>query len=204
MQEVYYIDGYNMLFRLLHGNEDLKTQRELLLKDLQTKSLALNLSLTIVFDSHYQKDISTKSHLNNLEIIYTAKGETADEYIFQMLKDASHPKNYTIVTSDKKLAWLCRRRLARTETVEEFIVWINRRYKNTIKRKAETSDKKDNPPELKKIQKKEAKIKEQPKSDFEYWLNAFENPFEKKENKPKSDLEYWLKAFENRSENSDS
>lgn len=127
----YYIDGYNMLFHILHSAEDLKTQREFLIHDLHVKSSALNLPLALVFDSHYQKDDnSTRSHLDNLEIIYTSKGETADEYILHMLKDVTQPSNYIIVTSDKKLAWLCRRRFAKTQDIEEFISLLNRRYKN--------------------------------------------------------------------------
>ena len=55
-----------------------------------------------------------------LKIIYTAVNETADDYILQELKEASKPSQHIVVTSDKKLAWLCRRGLANTEDVNEF------------------------------------------------------------------------------------
>lgn len=129
----YYIDGYNLLFRILHKGDDLKKQRELLIQDLKQKILLTGLDATLVFDSQYQQDEGTRTHLNNLEIVFTAAGETADEFILQELKESKTPAKHTVVTSDKKLSWLCRRRLANTESVEDFISWLNKRYKNKLR-----------------------------------------------------------------------
>lgn len=128
----YYIDGYNMLFRLLHAGDDLRSQRQELIQDLQLKVNLLQLEVTLVFDSHYQPDEGSRSHLGALEIVFTPLGETADEYILQELKELRSPSDYTVVTSDKKLAWLCRRRLAKTESIDDFITWLNKRYKNRL------------------------------------------------------------------------
>ncbi len=129
----YYIDGYNMLFRLLHAGDDLRTQRQELVRDLQLKVNLIKLEATLVFDSHYQPDEGSRSHLDMLEIVFTPLGETADEYIVQELKEIHSPANVTVVTSDKKLAWLCRRRLAKTESVEDFVTWLNKRYRNKLR-----------------------------------------------------------------------
>lgn len=129
----YYIDGYNLLFRFLHAGDDLRTQREQIVQDLQVKVNLLQLQATVVFDSHFQPDEGSRSHLDHLEIIFTAQGETADEFILQELKEISSPAHHTVITSDKKLAWLCRRRLAQTESVEEFSAWLNKRYKNRLR-----------------------------------------------------------------------
>lgn len=129
----YYIDGYNLLFRVLRAGDDLKTQREEILQDLEIKVNLLELDVSIVFDSQYQISESTRSHRHRLEILFTETGQTADEYILQALKESKAPSQHIVVTSDKKLAWLSRRRFAKTESVEEFISWLNKRYKNRLK-----------------------------------------------------------------------
>jgi uncharacterized protein len=137
----YFIDGYNLLFRVLQGGENLQQERQQLIKELERKLSLLKLPAVIVFDSQYQPDEGSVTHLKWLEIIFTAQGETADEYILQRLKDTSnssqaHSKQTCVVTSDKKLAWLCRKRLAKVESVEEFTALLNRRVKNKQKEKA--------------------------------------------------------------------
>ncbi len=129
----YFIDGYNMLFRLVHSNDDLQTQRESFIYDLNKKISLLKLDVSIVFDSTFQIGDRSRSHYDALEILFSAEGETADEYILDELKNHLHPQQETIVTSDKKLAWRARNRLAHTESVEDFIFWLNRSYKNKSK-----------------------------------------------------------------------
>lgn len=132
----YYIDGYNLLFRMLRASdEDLQTQREMVIQDLNKKIQILQLDITLVFDAQYQFGDTTRSHLNYLEILFTSKGETADDFIINELKSTDSPRQETVVTSDKKLAWRARRKHAHTESVEEFLEWLNRRYKNVKKQK---------------------------------------------------------------------
>ena len=128
----YFIDGYNLLFRVLKSGDNLKSKREEITKNLETKIDILKLDCTLVFDSHYQEDDSTRSHYKSLEIVFTATGQTADEYILTELKQSKNPTQHTVITSDKILARLCRMRLSKTESVEEFLCWLNKRYKNKI------------------------------------------------------------------------
>jgi predicted RNA-binding protein with PIN domain len=130
----YYIDGYNLLFRFLKAGEAMQKQREDITLDIERMLGVLNIDATLVFDSHYQEDENTRSHFKSLEIIFTSKGETADEYILQELKESHSPANHTVVTSDKKLAHLCQLRLGKTLSVDEFLNWIRKRYKNKLKR----------------------------------------------------------------------
>jgi uncharacterized protein len=139
----YFIDGYNMLFRLLHDNENLQSQRESIIYDLNKKISLIKLDVSVVFDSRFQIGGRSRSHYDNLEILFSAEGETADEYILDEIKNASQPQQETVVTSDKKLAWQVRGGLAHTESVEEFILWLNRSYKNKLRQ-----IKKDKPPPL--------------------------------------------------------
>lgn len=131
----YYIDGYNLLFRVLRAGDDVRKQREEITVDIERKVNLLELDATLVFDSHYQEDDNTKSHFNSLEIIFTSTGETADEFILQELKESQNPSQHTVVTSDKKLARLCQLRLAKTESVDEFLAWIGKRYRNKLRQK---------------------------------------------------------------------
>lgn len=183
----YYIDGYNLLFRILRAGDDVRKQREQITLDIERKVSLLGLDITLVFDSHYQEDDSTRSHLNSLEIVFTAAGETADEYILQELKECSNPTQHTVVTSDKKLARLCQLRLGKTESVDEFLAWIGKRYKNKLRQKK-------NPP-LQQIvllvpvePPKPAPIaivtpisSDSPQNCFDYYLSTFEKEFSSKE-----------------------
>jgi predicted RNA-binding protein with PIN domain len=129
----YFIDGYNLLFRLIHDNRDLQSQREAIIHDLNQKISLLKLNASIVFDAAFQIGERTRSHYDALEILFTGEGETADEYIVDEIKNSLHPQQETVVTSDKKLAWRVRNRSAHTESVEEFILWLNRSYKNKLR-----------------------------------------------------------------------
>lgn len=136
----YYIDGYNMLFRLLRsslGADDLQAQREQIIQDINKKAALANIDVTIVFDSTYQAGDRAKSHFDFIEILFSAEGETADEFIIDELKDCLHAYQETVVTSDKKLSWRARRKNAHTQTVEEFYVWLNKVYKNKSRSKKE-------------------------------------------------------------------
>jgi predicted RNA-binding protein with PIN domain len=221
----YYIDGYNLLFRILKAGDDVRKQREELTFELEKKIHLLEINATLVFDSHYQEDASTRSHYKSLEIVFTAQNETADEFILQQLKESNNPSHHTVVTSDKKLAHLCRLRLGKTETVDEFLAWIGKRYKNKQRQKRLQISK---PPELKKTVETEVKpsaptppaSQDSAENCFDYYLDTFEKEFQQMEppipkqvaqepKKPKvknrplskedaqlSDWERWQKAFE--------
>ncbi|MFQ5444883.1 MAG: NYN domain-containing protein, partial [Nitrospinales bacterium] len=131
----YLVDGYNLMFRVLHAGDDLQAQREEIILDLNEKIQVLHLDVLIVFDAQYQYGRGSRSHLNYLEICFTDKGETADDFIIHKLKSTENPKQITVVTSDNKLGWRARRCLAKTETVEIFLTWLNKRYQNRIRQR---------------------------------------------------------------------
>lgn len=198
----YYIDGYNLMFRVVRAGDDLQSQRIKIIKDLNAKVHLLQIEATIVFDAQYQLGETSRTHFKDLEIFFTAEGETADEYILRHIKGVSHPENCTVVTSDKRLAWAVRRRLAKTESVEEFLGWLNKRFFNKIRHLKEKEELK--PPKAlhlpKKPVKRKKEIKEDPEDRLHYYLKIFEEKMgELKVEEPKkrlSDYERWLKAFE--------
>jgi predicted RNA-binding protein with PIN domain len=124
----YIVDGYNLIFRLLYSSSPLQEQRAKIIKDISEKAKLLKLNITIVFDSSFQTGESTRTHINDVEIIYTAQYESADDFIINLLKHKD--KNNTVITSDQRLAWRARRQNAHSETVEDFIRWLNKRYQN--------------------------------------------------------------------------
>lgn len=132
----FFIDGYNLLFRISHGSHrNLQSQREAIVQDLASKVSLLQIDASIVFDSAYHGEGPHQLHFQELEILFTSEGESADEFILDELKNSLSPQNETVVTSDRQLAWLARNQHAQTKSVEEFIYWLNRSYKNKLHRK---------------------------------------------------------------------
>jgi hypothetical protein len=222
----YIIDGYNLLFRILTSSVDLAVRRKTIIENLNKKIQLVGIDVTIVFDSNYRIDESLKSHYKHLEIQFTSRGITADDWIIDNVRHLSHPEHEIVVTSDKKLAWSVRHYLAKTESVEEFITNLNKRYKNKLEGAKEKSEIKSKTSlktpliPLKTVEKKTTiKCELRAEECFEFYLKQFEENFSKiakpekavkvthpkKHEFPKkvqteaehmSDMERWLKAFE--------
>lgn len=195
----YYIDGYNLLFRVVRAGDDLKSQRIKIINELQTKVRFLELSATLVFDAQYQHGEAAQTHFKGLDLLFTAEGETADEAILRLVKNSPKPDQCTVITSDKRLAWAARRRSAKTESIEEFLGWLNKRVKNKIRRLKEA----DKAPKALSLPKKPVKRDLTPpqteEDRFQYYLKIFEEELKQTGFKIEdnlSELERWLKAFE--------
>lgn len=221
----YYIDGYNLMFRIVRAGDDLTAQRELLIRDLSQKISFLEIDATIVFDSQYQVGESTRSHSEALTIYFTEQGQTADDFILEEIRSSPNPLEEVVVTSDKRLAWRFRRKLGKSETVEEFIKWLNKRYKNKIR---QIREEKKHPPQA--VEKPpEKKVRRLPQKNvsvdqcFEYYLELFEKEFtelpplhpiqetkatevtakkkkKKIEKDPRTEMERWYDIFQSRLE----
>jgi uncharacterized protein len=133
----YVIDGYNMFFRLKYDDDDLQHQRDIMLEDLYKKVAVTGLDVSIVFDAAFHLGERSRSYLDELEILFTGEGETADDYILDALQSTFHPEQTIVVTSDRILARRARSYLAHTETVEEFISKLNRSYKNKLRQRTQ-------------------------------------------------------------------
>lgn len=168
----YFIDGYNLMFRVLRAGDDLQKQRLLIIRDLSHKIQTLSLNVTLVFDAQYYKGESSRTHREPLDIRFTEQGETADEFILQQLKHDDNPRQQTVVTSDKKLAWLARRRGAHTESVEEFFKWLNHRYRNKLRHSKVVSPSLAIPEKQKNVI--SIPTKTPAEESFEYYLKHFE------------------------------
>ncbi len=130
-----------MLFRFMNSSDsDLQSQREQIISDLNKMIAFVKIDVSIVFDSTFQLGGRSRSHFKDLEILFSAGGETADEYIIDELLHCKKPQQETIVTSDKKLAWFARRSHAHTESVEDFYAWLQKAYKNKLKKSKSPSN----------------------------------------------------------------
>lgn len=186
----YYIDGYNYLFRTLASGVNLKLHREALIYDLNQKASLLNLEMTIVFDAQYQEGDETITHFGSLEIIYTAENQTADELLIKILDRSAQPKQSILITSDNKLSRQAKIIQTKTQSTEEFIEWVNKRYKNRIL--DPESDEKENAQKLKKesLLKEEVALSnpQKPKNLTDYYEMTFTKRLEKTSNPEKIEI----------------
>lgn len=179
----YLIDGYNMLFRLMHAHSDLQTKREQIIYDLNKKVSILNWDVSVVFDATFQMGPGSRSHYNCLEILFTAEGETADEFILNELKTCTNPRLETVVTSDKTLAWHARCRHAHTESIEEFVARLNKLYKNKLKKRKQEKVTITEPLNLPKLihpkNKTDVSLETKPNWSLEEYEQIFEAEFQR-------------------------
>lgn len=176
----YYVDGYNLLFRLFKTDEELQERRDRFLEVLQAKASLLDLHITVVFDSQYHPSEATHTHFGALEVLFTDTGVTADECILHLVKADTHKK--VVVTSDKRLAIKARHQEAKTETAEEFLAWLNKRFLNRVKRQKKEPKPKPKPPIAAPMEKPAKRRKPGPKATlaecFDYYLEVFEHKLE--------------------------
>lgn len=175
----YIIDGYNLLFRMFNSEADLKTQRLQFIEDINHKACTACLNISIVFDAAFQVGQSTRSHFNHIEILFTSIGESADDFILNMLQLNPLPKRETVVTSDNRLAWHARRLGAKTQSVEAFSMWLAKAYQKNLHRKKEKKAV-EKPSILQKTPPKQPLPDTQNHPDdggMEYYLSVFEKQY---------------------------
>lgn len=183
----YYIDGYNLLFRKLNAADNLQIQRQRIINELSQKIIFLDISATLVFDAQYQTEPFSCTHKGCLEIHFTDHGKTADDHILALLKRQPNPQEYTVVTSDKTLAWRARRRLAKTQTIEDFILLLNSRCKNKLKKVRESQTapiqqeqdiKTDSKTIVETKSPKKPSLQVRAEECFDYYLQQFETSYQ--------------------------
>lgn len=117
----YFIDGYNLLFHLSAETKTFEEARKQIIDSL----VDTKFSLTLVFDGK-GTDLPHRTHKGSLEIIYTSTGQSADAYILEAISLVKNPKVYTVVTSDKKLASICCQTGAYAQTIDSFLLLLQK------------------------------------------------------------------------------
>jgi uncharacterized protein len=126
----YWIDGYNLLFRLTKDYQTMRQNERKILTALNEAILQMNYSVTVILDGR-EKDSpeAVRRNLDSLALIYTPFHQTADDYILEMIDLSSHPEQQTVVSSDLELLGKARQKGARGLTIEQFLA------KLTLKKK---------------------------------------------------------------------
>ena len=118
----YLIDGYNLLFRILKKCGSLEKERQLLIRELNDAVSHLKLNVTLVFDGSQEFPFSvSRGHFESLEIVYTPKHQSADDYILEEVNSARAPQHLIIVTNDRELKGKCHQMRAKIMTIDQFL-----------------------------------------------------------------------------------
>lgn len=101
-----FVDGYNVINswpELRKIKEySLESARDKLIEILQNYSAYNGYKLFIVFDAHLQSGSIEKKEklINNLMVVYTKEGQTADEFIEKNINNIGRKIDVCVVTSD--------------------------------------------------------------------------------------------------------
>ena len=98
------VDGYNVIFAwpdlAQQARSDLDAARRQLCDRLSSYAGFTKCRLVVVFDGYKQPGPGEKVHLNNIQVVYTAQGETADAYIAALAHEIGPSYAVRIATSD--------------------------------------------------------------------------------------------------------
>lgn len=105
MEEILIVDGYNCIHTSSPLKEMMRESLELsrlhLMDVLAEHRVLTGRRIILVFDAHHMDQSGTRERYKGIEVIYTAKEESADERIERLVKAWIHPSRYIyVVTSD--------------------------------------------------------------------------------------------------------
>jgi predicted RNA-binding protein with PIN domain len=105
----YLIDGYNWLLRCPPKSHlSLEQKRRIFLEEIHYLTKGSSCLVTVVFDSSDpSRDLYSRGHFKDIEVIFTPKRQTADEYIEASVESAKYPHEVTVVTRDRELKDKC-------------------------------------------------------------------------------------------------
>lgn len=120
------IDGYNFLFRIEGLKKgSLEKRRQHFIAVLDQELGCFKTSVFIIFDSSQQMHSYAQcAHYEHLDVLYAPKGQSADEYILELIEISRTPKTLTVITSDAGLARQCQALGARTLSIEDFMLLV--------------------------------------------------------------------------------
>ncbi|MBI3394044.1 MAG: NYN domain-containing protein [Nitrospirae bacterium] len=104
------VDGYNLLGALRGMGGPLEANREELVRLLAAYAAGRPHEVTVVFDAMHEGGIhETRDRRGAVTLVYTARGETADDRIVRMV-EVRPGAAWLVVTSDRALAAAAKRR----------------------------------------------------------------------------------------------
>lgn len=125
MKETFWIDGYNLLFYLVEANP-LEKKREALLRDLNELVDRARVEVIVVFDG--AKEFH-KTSFKALDVIYTPKGMSADDYILEHIESRKRQGHLYLVSNDKFLCRSAKLLKVKTLGIKQFLQFLIKRNK---------------------------------------------------------------------------
>lgn len=159
----YLIDGYNLLF-FLHPKGSLLDQRRTIIQLIQEVFIKKNLKGTIVFDgAHKREEESGIFYAPPIDIVFTPKSQSADEWIIEKISSAKNKKEFLVITDDTGIKRHVHSLGSQTETREKFLTFLFKaKQQNNQSVKKEV---KESPGQLKRLLKIFTEKYEQEKQD---------------------------------------
>jgi predicted RNA-binding protein with PIN domain len=141
------IDAYNVIYRVpslrAHLRENVDKAREVLVRYcLEWKMRRNDVSLfQIVFDGSPSGSSSSTFRARNVQVLYPALGETADDRIIALLRGADEGTEYVVVSDDNEIRDVARAQRAEVLAVREFYSVLSRKRDARQQREAEEDSK---------------------------------------------------------------
>src|SRR3989339_1253050 len=124
----YWIDGYNLLFRLPKSKGSFEEKRRILILQINEQVKNLSLSATIVFDaSDPSQNYDTRSHYDSLEIIYTHPKKSADDSILEAVELSKQRSRHCVVSSDKGLLLKAKALGSEILSLSDFLLFLQKK-----------------------------------------------------------------------------
>ena len=98
------IDGYNFILRTRHVDQQnanaLENARNELLSKLSSYKGSKQVKITVVFDGQAEYFSQQTSSASGINVVFSKPPQNADRVIVNMIENAQHPANITVVSSD--------------------------------------------------------------------------------------------------------
>ena len=142
------IDGYNLIYASekwgdMMDKGDIERARHTMISDLSEYVGTMKRRIIVVFDGrtgHYKGPEKMSFAYGNVEILFTGREMKADEKIEETVKQAVHPGEITVVTSDRHLQRKVRALGAAVKESRDFRTEVFRRLKDLRQRSKEKGD----------------------------------------------------------------
>lgn len=116
----YIVDGNNVMGQTHVSNRDKPNARRRLVEQLALFAHAKKARVTVVFDGEPDRLMPEASAHRGVKIFYAEKGSDADARIERMVESSPDPRGLTVITSDRRLAFVVRSRGATVIRSGEF------------------------------------------------------------------------------------
>lgn len=146
------IDGHNLIGQLTTLSLQDPDDEEKLVRLLRSYRARTGKTITVVFDPGRTSALSKSHRLGGIEVVFAPHGSSADVVIARRVRGSRNPRDWLVVTSDRKLADTVASLGARVQSADAFALAMPRPTE-------ESPEWKDTPPAP---------------EDVEAWLALFE------------------------------